>query len=214
MGALAIYRWFNTNQDERYTIHFDLSQLKSKNKLDQILNVIIIVFIILAIAALSYVIVTPRQGEKFTELYLFGSSGNATEYPKNISIRENYTVNLVVANHEYKTVDYTIEIWLLNQSIYYNQLEDKDETIIHNMWFVDKIMTTLEHTDIEIGKTKTLQWEYNYSFSINRTGSYKLTFLLFTTPSEGYTKDMDYGDIAEQKTSTAYRETHLWINVN
>lgn len=208
IGALAIYRWFNINPEERYTIRFNLSQLKSKDTLNRFLNVIIIISILLAVVALSYVIITPKQGEKFTEFYLFGSSGNASDYPKEISIGKNYTVNLVIANHEYKTINYTIEIWLINQS------EDRDETIIHNMWFVDKILTTLEHTNIEIRKTKTRQWEYNYSFGINRTGSFKLTFLLFKTPTEEYIKDVDYIEIAEQKTISAYGDTHLWINVN
>jgi uncharacterized membrane protein len=153
-------------------------------------------------------IITPKQEENFTEFYLFGSSGNASDYPKEISIGKNYTVNLVVANHEYKTINYTIEIWLINQS------EERDEKTIYNMWFVDKILTTLEHTNVEIRKTKTQQWEYNYSFSINRTGSFKITFLLFKTPTEEYIKNVDYRDISEQKTSSAYRAVHLWINVN
>jgi len=208
IGALAIYRWFNINPDERYAIRFNLSQLKSKDTLDRFLNVIIIISILISVVALSYVIITPKQGENFTEFYLFGSSGNASDYPKEISIGKNYTVNLVVANHEYKTINYTIEIWLINQS------GDGDETIIHNMWFVDKILTTLEYTNIEIRKTKTRQWEYNYSFSINRTGSFKLTFLLFKIPTEEYIKAVDYREIAEQKTSSAYRDTYLWINVN
>jgi uncharacterized membrane protein len=208
IGTLAIYRWFNVNQDERYTIRFNLSQLKSNDTLVRFLNVIIIISLLLAVVALSYVIITPKQGENFTEFYLFGSRGNTTDYPKEISIGKNYTVNLVVANHEYKTINYTIEIWLINQS------EDKDETIIQNMWFVDKIITTLEHTNIEIRKTKTRQWEYNYSFGINRTGSFKITFLLFKTPTEEYIKNVDYREIAEQKTSSTYRAAHLWINVN
>ena len=214
IGLFAIYQWFNINPDERYTITFDTSQLKSNNKIDHFLNVVIIMSIIIAVVALTYIIITPKQGEKYTELYVLGSSGNTSEYPKNIIIGENYSVNLVVANHEYKTVNYTIEIWLLNQSSYYNQTENREEIIFHNMWFVDKIMTTLEHTNIEIGKTTAPQWLYNYSFSINRTGSYKLTFLLFTIPTEEYNKDVDYRDIVEEKISTSYREAYLWIYVN
>lgn len=214
IGLLAIYQWFNVNPDERYTIYFDTSQLKSKNKRDRVLNVLLVISIIVAVVALTYIILTPKQAEKYTELYVLGSSGNTTEYPKYIITGENYSVNLVIANHEYKTIDYTIEIWLLNQSTYYNQTENREEIIFHSMWFIDKIMTTLKHTNIEIGKTTAPQWLYNYSFRINRTGSYKLTFLLFTTPTEEYNKDVDYREISEKKIRTAYREAYLWINVN
>lgn len=208
IGAVAIYRWFRTAPEERFIIALNLSAITSKGKLDKALNIVIVISIILSVAISVYVLVTPKQRDKFTEFYILGPSGNTTDYPKKLSIGNNYSVHLVVGNHEYKTVNYTIEIWLINLS------EDKIESIIHNMWFVDKILTTLKHTDIEIRKTKTPQWEYNYSFSINRTGSFKLTFLLFTTPSEEYNKDVDYRDIMEQKISTAYRETHLWIEVN
>ena len=86
------------------------------------------------------------------------------------------------------------------------------------MWLMDKINVTLNHTTIDIEERWKPQWEYNYIFSINRSGVFKLAFLLYTEPTEDYSSDKDYKDIAKQKIdstySTAYRTLHLWINVH
>jgi len=184
IGALGMYRWFNLDPSERFIINFDIPKLKSN------------------------VLITPQQKEKFTEFYLLGSSQNSTDFPRNISAGENYSVIIGVANHEYRTIDYTIEVWLINET------EVENKTTIENMWFFDKISVSLTHTDLVIDNINKAQWEYPYSFSTNKTGLFKLTFLLFTTSTNDYIKDFDYKEIAQEKISTAYRETHLWISVN
>jgi len=213
IGALSLYRWFKTDSDERFTISLNLSLPKSESKLDKALTIILAISVILAISIITYVIITPQQGEQFTQFYLLGSTGNATGYPRNLTMGENATVIMGIVNHEYKTVNYTIEVWLINQSIYYDESGNINKTIVHHMWFLDKITTTLEHTDIDLEKPWTPQWEYNYTFTMDRNGSSKLAFLLYTTPSDNYSYDKDYKDAAEYKINSAYRETHLWINV-
>ena len=152
---------------------------------------------ITSITATTQIIVTNIS--RTTEFYILGPTGTAEGYPTNLSAEENATVIIGVANHEYQTINYTIEIWLFNYSIYE----------IDHMWFVDKITTTLEHTDVK--QSVTPQWEYNYSFAINRKGSFKLVFLLFTTSREEYTVDEDY--VYKELPIIAYKNLHLWIDV-
>ena len=208
IGALGMYRWFNLDPSERFIINFDIPKLKSKNKTDLFLNILIVFSLITATVIATYVLITPQQKEKFTEFYLLGSSQNSTDFPRNISAGENYSVIIGVANHEYRTIDYTIEVWLINET------EVENKTTIENMWFFDKISVSLTHTDLVIDNINKAQWEYPYSFSTNKTGLFKLTFLLFTTSTNDYIKDLDYKETAQEKISTAYRETHLWISVN
>jgi uncharacterized membrane protein len=81
------------------------------------------------------------------------------------------------------------------------------------MYFLDKIQTQLKHTAINIEGSWEPQWEYNKTFSIDKTGNFKLAFLLFKESTEEYDYSIDYKDIAKEKIDDAYRETHLWINV-
>jgi len=208
LGTFGIYRWFYLDPSERFIINFDIPKLKSKNKLDLFLNVLIIFSLIIVIIVVTYVLITPKQKEIITEFYLLGSGENTTEFQKNVSMGENNSVIIGVANHEYRTIDYTIEVWLINQS----QVENN--SIIQNMWFVDKILIRLDHIDMNIDNIKKSQWEYLYTFNANKTGLFKLTFLLFTTSTNEYIKDLDYKEIAVEKINTAYRETHLWITID
>jgi uncharacterized membrane protein len=212
VGTIGLYRWFKTSPDKRFIISFNISFSKSESKLDKALTIILAVLIIIAVAFLIYIIITPKIGERFTEFYLLGPQSNASEYPANLTIGENASLIIGIANHEYKTVNYTVEIWLVNQTT-----TQENETVYHNMWFMDKINVTLNHTQIDVEQSWKPQWEYNYSFNIKRIGLFKLAFLLYTKPTENYTFDKDYKDIANQKidttNTTAYLMLHLWITV-
>ena len=207
LGTLGIYQWFNLDPSERFIINFYIPKLRSKNKIDFFLNVLIIVSIIIVITVATYALITPKEKEKTTEFYLLGSSENSTDFPNNVSKGQNYSVIIGLTNHEYKTINYTIEVWLINQT------QTENNSIIQNMWFVDKISVNLNHIDMDIDNIKKVQWEYPYSFNTNKTGSFKHTFLLFKTSTEDYIKDLDYKENAKEKISSAYRETHLWINI-
>jgi len=211
IGTIALYRWYITAPDKRFIVSLDISLPKSENKLDRALTIILAIVIIIAMVSLVYVIATPKIGEKFTEFYILGPGDIADKYPRNLIMGENAGVTIGIVNHEYKTVNYTVEIWLINQSMYYNETENENLTVYHNMWFMDSLNTSLPHTDLDIEKEWTPQWEYIYTFNVSRNGSFKLAFLLFTEPTEKYNHDEDYQDIAEQKINSAYRELHLWI---
>jgi uncharacterized membrane protein len=212
VSILAIIRWKTTDPKDRFIIFFNISLPKSQNKLDTILIIFLIISIIITLIAFIYVISMPRAGQPFTEFYLLGPTGKATEYPHILNIGENASVIIGLANHEYKTINYSIEIWLINQTTYYNQSIHSNETIYTHMWFIDKIVLTLNHTATSEKEWK-MQWEYNYIFQIKRKGEYKLTFLLFTTPTEKYIPYEDYKSIAQQKIAAAYERTHLELNV-
>lgn len=214
LGLYGIYRWFKTDSDERFVLSIDLSFLKEENRLDKLLTLVLVISIFIAVIALVYVIITPKVGEKFTEFYLLGPDGIADDYPKYLTSGENASVIIGVVNHEYIKVNYTVEIWLINQSLVYNESKNQNETFYHNMWFKDKFTISLDHVPINIEEQWEPQWEQNYTFNIIRKGDFKLSFLLFKKPTEEYSLTEEYKVIAEQKMNNAYREIHLWINVD
>jgi uncharacterized membrane protein len=94
MAAAAYWRRMNLPLEERFSIQFSekMGSLKreiladEKGRLDKALTVILILTIIISIAALVYVIVTPKQGEKFTEFYILGPGGKAYDYPTSVAV--------------------------------------------------------------------------------------------------------------------------------
>jgi len=179
----------------------------NKKLFDKILTIILLIAIIISVVFLIYIIINPHPGEKFTEFYLLGQNGIADDYPSELIIDENASLIIGIVNHEQTTIDYTVEVWLINQTT------EENLTVYNHMWFMDKINISLGHVDVETEEQWTPQWEYNYNFSINKTGSFKLEFLLFTKSTEQYNLNQDYKDIAEEKINSSYRNLHLWLKV-
>lgn len=216
IGGLAIIRWFRTVPSNRFTITLSISIPKHENRIDKTLTVILVITVIIALSLFAYIAISPREPEKFTEFY-YTTSGDNTEYPRYLEVGQNASITLGIANHEYKTIDYTIEVWLVNQTTIYNETSNKNETVYNNLWFMDKINITLEHKPIDLVENWEPQWEYDYTFNITFLGDFRLVFLLYTSQTPLYDPGTDYKAIAYEKVDSdytnAYRNTHLIISV-
>jgi uncharacterized membrane protein len=217
IGSIAIIRWFRTPSSDRFILTINLSIPKDETKVDKILTTALIICIIITVSLIAYVIITPKQGERFTEFYVLGPNHLASDYPTNLSAGRNATAVLGVINHEDAFRYYSIEVWLSNQTTSYNTTTQTNETTYHNLWFMEKIDVSLPSLPIDLEGNSTKQWEYNYTFHVDRKGNYKLVFLLYTTQVYHYSKNVDYISLATEKAdsehTTAYRNLYLWINV-
>ena len=108
--------------------------------IDRILTILILISIIVSVAMLVYVVVTPGQGEKFTEFYILGPDGMADDYPTVLGPDESATVIVGIVNHEYENVDYSVRLVLDNEHISIPDNWDSislahDETFEQNLTF-------------------------------------------------------------------------------
>jgi uncharacterized membrane protein len=114
-SAIAWYRRRNLLDSERFsvTLNINLSQWRSRGRLDRILVVFLVASILGAIGTLTYIVVNPRVAEKFTEFYILGPGGNATNYPNKLTIGEEGRVILGIVNHEHENnLSYRVEIMI------------------------------------------------------------------------------------------------------
>jgi len=213
IAILALIRWYQTPLKEGFTLSLTISLQKSNTKLDRILNMILFIIIIITIITVVFVVLAPKKTEKLTEFYLLGPGGKTADYPKNLSIGENAKIIIGLINHEHKTINYTIEIWLINQTIVHNTSTNQNDTMYNEMWFIDRISVTLPHFTERKENIWSPQWEYPYNFRMNRTGNYTLTFLLFTTPPPTYNSTENYRTLAEEKIIESYENLRIKLNV-
>jgi uncharacterized membrane protein len=213
LGLISWVRWYKLSSDERFIITIDLQFPKNESRIDKALTIILAVSIVVSLIALVYVIVIPKTGETFTEFYILGKNGIADDYPRNMTTGVNETVIVGVVNHEYRPMNYTVELWAINQTLQVNTSTGENETIYHHMWFIDSQELVLEHVPIDIEGPWQPQWEKNWTFILDHTGTFKLAFLLYAEEQENYDTSIDYASIAERKTLSAYREVHLWVDV-
>jgi len=102
-----------------------------KTRLDKALTVILIASILLSIAALAYVIVVPKQGEKFTEFYILGPDGKADKYPTRFNLGDSKPVIVGIVNHEYRNVTYDLVV-ALNDTARVTNLHSEQVTLGDN----------------------------------------------------------------------------------
>ena len=121
-------------EEDRFVVEFAAFFKSMKNsfkatdtKIDKILTVGLIISIIIAISMTAYVILTPKEGEKFTEFYVLGPGGKAEDYPTNLKVGEEGEVIIGVVNHEYANVTYQLEVKLNGEVI-----GEKSIGLMHN----------------------------------------------------------------------------------
>jgi len=110
-SIVAWYRLHRLAEEERFTTSFDLSfAWQGQSTLDKALSVILTVAIVGAVGTLVYTAVTPKIGERFTELYILGQEGKAANYPTELRVGEEGKVTLGIINQEQETVSYQIVV--------------------------------------------------------------------------------------------------------
>ncbi len=77
---------------------------------NKVLSVILLLAILGVSGAIGYVMAQPKVGETFTELYILGLEGKAVDYPRELMVSEEANVILGIANQEYETVSYLVEV--------------------------------------------------------------------------------------------------------
>ena len=124
--ALAIgayVRRSRIREGDRFVVEFgaffkNIEPFKpADTKIDKILSVILLISIALAISMTVYVIIAPKEGEKFTEFYVLGPEGKAEGYPTNLMLGEEGQVIIGVVNQEYASATYLLEIRLNEELI-------------------------------------------------------------------------------------------------
>ncbi|AKB56410.1 MULTISPECIES: DUF1616 domain-containing protein [Methanosarcina] len=126
MCGLAYLRRASLPESEAFNISFKAAALSlkseimetSESRLDRALTGFLIISILLSIVTLAYVVVSPKEGEHFTEFYLLGPEGKADNYTTNYTLGQSGTVIVGVVNHEYRPVNYTMEVTLDNKSLF------------------------------------------------------------------------------------------------
>lgn len=125
MCGIAYLRREKLPENETFGVHFRETAISLKadvldrptSKLDRALTVVLILSILLSVATLIYVVATPKEGEHFTEFYILGDGGKADNYTTKYVLGESGTVIVGVVNHEYRQVNYTLEMRLDNKSL-------------------------------------------------------------------------------------------------
>jgi len=190
LGTLAYLRRMAVPADQRLEVTLNLAWApwKEYSLLEKGLAVALIAVLALTIPFLGLALTQPRPVEAFTELYLLGPTGNFTGIPGHLNASEPGTVQIVAANHEGATVNYTLRVAFLGVQIVVNATTGANETIVLNR-------TAGPSFGFTLGEGGT--WTQPYTFSLPAAGTWWVEFDLFRG----------------QQVAAPYRGVHLLITV-
>lgn len=212
-GLLGVYRWFKTSVSDRFQFTIEIKLPDDKDITDKFLTVVLIIAVLSFIVISAYVLFTPFKSDPFTEFYILNDEGTIDEYPTFLGVDEQASLKIGIANHEHETETYTVETWLVSESRTFDEDKEQNVTVYDHMWHLGKTTTELESIPGDINEPWTSQWEYNYTFSIDRKGDFKLFFLLYKNITQETYGNFDYADLANQIIDEAYLITNLSVSV-
>ena len=202
MVLIAQGRRAMTDPDDRYRFPADeiMAGIREEffptegNRTDKILSIILLISILAAIGTTIFVIVFPKEGEKFTEFYILGEKRMAADYPDRLFIGEEYPMYIGVGNHEYRNVSYTIEV----HQITMETDESGNVSYITRMNMTDRLSVAVPHNE-----TVTLP----YNLTAADKGYNRIEFLLF---NESVPDRSVWG---MERINQSYRDLHLWVKI-
>jgi len=112
VSFVAWDRRLNLPIEERFRVSFEklLKFNLGPNVLDKCLSIVLIASIIFSSATLVYVVVMPKAGERFTEFYLLGPNGTASDYPTDLNVGEEVKGIICIVNQEHEDITYLLEV--------------------------------------------------------------------------------------------------------
>jgi len=202
MILVAYYRRANLPFVERFNVPFHALESRihqeflpsGESKITRFLSVLLVIVILIAILTTTYVIVFPKEGERYSEFYILGNNRTADDYPSFIIAGRNYPMYIGIGNHEYRYINYTIETWMAR--------EDFDK---HTNISSVNVMDLNNRLSLILGHNETSVLPVN--LSVKKTGYNRLEFLLFNDSVPG--PDV----IGRDRINASYRNVNLWITV-
>jgi len=200
--VIAEIRRTRTSPESRYTIPLpEIRQtvqnewaLRNGSKRERILFYASIFAIGLVVLSAALVITLPKPGEKFTEFFILGENRTADSYPRVIIPDISYPMYVGIGNHEFRTVNYSVEIYLVSDPVNETTIAPSQPATL----LVKTYSVTLSHNETSVIPFDLIAPDNNYN---------RVDFLLFdeTAPSQNIK--------GSNRVNASYRNLHLGFNI-
>ncbi len=191
-----------TSPESRYTLPVpEIRQtitrewaLRNGSKKDRILFFVSIFAILMVVLSVALVMTLPKPGEKFSEFFILGENRTADSYPGVVIPDRSYPMYVGIGNHEFRTVNYSVEIYLIPTTA--NETTTVAPRLV--MLPVMRYSVTLSHNETSVILFDLIVPDENYT---------RVDFLLFdeTVPSLDIT--------GPARVNASYRNLHYGFNV-
>ncbi|GAB6286042.1 MAG: DUF1616 domain-containing protein [Methanoregula sp.] len=202
MCLITLYRRAQIPQEDRFVVPLRAMQQSVKeeffpaetSRLDRALSIILLLAIVAAVATTVYVIVVPKEGEKFTEFFILGEKKMAADYPTHLFTGQNGSLYIGIGNHEYRSINYTVETYFMQMT--FNETDNT--STVNAMTPINTLMVPVAHNQTVITP---------YTFTPTKTNYNRIEFLLFNETVPGSEVQ------GMNRINQSYRDLHLWVTI-
>ncbi len=208
-SGVAVFRRMRLPEDERFNIRLNVEVPEDMSIIDKALVVGIVIMLVASVGLLGYIIIVPREGESFTEFYILGSTGKASNYPTDMEANQTYNMSIGIVNHENSKQEYTVVVRLVpavdvltntTPHLYNRMLRPVNgfNPVGLSPYDVVYYNVTLDNEE---------KVHLNMSVLVDTPGDYRMEFVLYRTDEEPVSSSSLF-DVEE-----GYRHLHLWVKV-
>ncbi|WP_394353552.1 DUF1616 domain-containing protein [Halosimplex rubrum] len=197
--AIAVLRRWELPTDERFEVPYRQWTASARTELfepddraDAALNILLVISVVAAVSSVGYAVAVPQQGEQFTEFYLLTEDDDgelvADGYPTEFTRGGSQELIVGVTNQEHRRTNYTLLV-----QTHRVRTDDNTTTITES--------ESLRRFDLSLAHNETDHRAHSVAPTLEGR-DLRLTYLLYKSEPPARTTP-----------ETAYRETHLWVNV-
>lgn len=154
---------------------------------ERILFFAVVFAIAMVVISATLAITLPQSGEKFSEFFILGENRTADSYPSIIIPNISYPMYVGIGNHEFRTVNYTVEIYLVPKPVNETMVADTQSIMLPLRTY----SVTLSHNETSV---------IPFDLVVPNTGYDHVDFLLFDETLPG--PDITGLDRVTQATAT------------
>jgi len=199
LTAVGTVRRWELPEEERFRVPYRTwirsgreGLFSPASRTDAALNVLLVFSILLAVGSVGFAVAVPNDGKRFSEFYLLTESDDgelvADGYPTAFQQGEGQSIVVGIGNHEHERVQYTVVVQLQRVERVGNETRVRERSELR------RFQPTLGHNET---------WHRQHQITPQTTGDgLRLQYLLYRGAAP-----------STVNRSSAYRETHLWVNV-
>lgn len=162
------------------------SVLRGMSGTEKILSYLLIGCVVMALGTTLFVFAVPRTSDQFTEFYLISLDSKPISDSITANIGDTIPMSVGIRNQEFRTVDYTIEVYLTKADF-------------SDMRIVSSFPVRLEQNEI---------WEGQVNVTVPDASFGRVDILLFA----GGVPQPDITGM--NRVATSYRNLYRWLSVN
>ncbi len=175
VGGAAWWRRARLPVDQRLalSLRIALPDFQSYSRVDRLLALALVASVVLSAGVIGYTVVTPRPGDRYTELYWLNQTGTVSGGFTNLTTNQTRVMHVIVHNVEQAEVEYELEVEIATLTAYFNASANRTDYRVVSVAPISNYTFILGNDGY---------WNLSYTLLFQQPGVFRMYFYLYKLP--------------------------------